>query len=508
MIIANEPPKGTRGPRSGISLPAEAFAGKAFNISDVFGANPARAVRLDAADGAIWAARLDYPDPTYPRTWVSEFYVKRVAARPVEFGTQLTCVMRGDCPPFDITRPNIVRNLIGRFSCEADGRQLTDSAEIIDRHDIDDFIHLLESPERKLPIIAVSEDECGNRLFNSDTLARMVAGAAHVFQLSNEGSWALTREIGKKLSTFSGAVRLYEAGLTDDMADPFQHPLWLYKGTQDPSLIKRLASRVLPAAFLRKEEHDQFPRFAFVQDIIARGTFGPKYPNPEANFAAASTLLRSSLDEVTEERDTFESLAHEEQDKRLAAEAEIERLQDEIRRLRSKCEALEYRVSQTSGAVETTTDARPLTSYDDLEDWARDNLGENIVIHPAALKDCRKNGHEGMMRRIADALIVIRDYWIPAKQNGGKDRRDLVNDKLQELGMEDSACFVNRDEAKKTPGYSVNYEGNTCVLYDHIKYGTGYDNANQIRIYYFWDGTRKKFVVGKMPSHLRNNLTN
>jgi len=48
----------------------------------------------------------------------------------------------------------------------------------------------------------------------------------------------------------------------------------------------------------------------------------------------------------------------------------------------------------------------------------------------------------------------------------------------------------------------------TRVLYDHLKYGTGYDNANQVRIYYFWDDEKQQHVVGKMPSHLPNNLTN
>lgn len=336
----------------------------------------------------------------------------------------------------------------------------------------------------------------------------MVAGAAHVFHITSDGAWALTREVGKRLSTFNGAVRLYEAGVTEDGTDPFHHPLWLYKGAPDPGLTKRLASRVLPAAFLRKDEHDQFPRFAFVRDLVARSAFAPRDVGVEANVVAKITLLESSLDEVTEERDTFESLAFEEQNKRLSAEAEIERLEGEVLRLKSKSEALEYRLHEQAGAADEVSQFdRELASYDDLEDWANDVLGNHMHIHAAALKDCRKNGHENMLQRISAALIVIRDYWIPAKFNGGIERWDALRNKLQELGMEDKPCFVDRDEAKRTPGYVVSYEGSSRVLYDHIKYGNGYDNANQIRIYYFWDEDRRIFVIGKMPSHLRNNLT-
>lgn len=112
-----------------------------------------------------------------------------------------------------------------------------------------------------------------------------------------------------------------------------------------------------------------------------------------------------------------------------------------------------------------------------------------------------------MLERMSAALIVIRDYVVPFRIHGGLERRALAREKLGELGMEDTPCFAVRDEAKRTPGYSVQYEGETWVLFDHIKYGNGYDNANQIRIYYFWDESRRRFVIGKMPSHLRNNLT-
>ncbi len=487
-----ERPKPAPHPRSGVRLPVEARAGQAFDITDEFGANPARAVRLDAKDGAIWAARLDFPDPQFSRTWVSEFYVKRVGAQPVEFGTQLTCVIRGECPPFDVTRPNIVRTIIRNLSAEADGRQLNDAAETIGPGEVPELVDLLQSRERRLPIVVISDNEAGERTIDPNTLARMVTGAAHVMHLTAEGSWALTREIGKRFSTFSGAVRLYQPGLTEEADSPFEHPLWLYKGASDPGLIKTIAARVLPAPFLQIEDEDQFLRFALVRKFAAQHAPVSKSPNLEASLRAENEMLKAACDEFVEERDTFESLAHEEQAKRLFVDAEIERLQEEIRKLRSKSETLEYRLQQQVVASdESTALYAPLASYEDLDDWAQETLGDHIYIHSAALKDCRKNGHAAMLQRITDALVVVRDYLIPAKREGGIERREALRKKLRELGMEDSQCFVDRDEAKRTPGYTVNYEGTSWVMYDHIKYGTGYDNANQIRIYYFWDAERK-----------------
>ena len=74
--------------------------------------------------------------------------------------------------------------------------------------------------------------------------------------------------------------------------------------------------------------------------------------------------------------------------------------------------------------------------------------------------------------------------------------------------MEDTPCFSNRNEAIRFSEYRIIHENADHILYDHIKYGNGYDNANQIRIYYVWLESEKIFLIGKMPSHLRNNHTN
>jgi len=219
-------------------------------------------------------------------------------------------------------------------------------------------------------------------------------------------------------------------------------------------------------------------------------------------------MLRLETKEAEEERDSWQSLAQEEQNNRLSAEAEIEQLKVDVIRLETKAATLEYHLENRSTRIITESRAdKPLTSYEDLDSWAEDVLGEHIYIHQMALKDCKKNGHPNMLKRVEKTLRAIRDYVVPAHLKGGLDLRELARSKLTEIGMEDKACFVDRDEARRTPGYSVQYENETRVLSDHIKYGNGYDNANQIRIYYFWDDRRKRFVIGKMPSHLPNNLT-
>jgi hypothetical protein len=311
------------------------------------------------------------------------------------------------------------------------------------------------------------------------------------------------------MSVFNGAARLYLPGLTEASEDQYQHPLWLFQSGGDEKFIKNMAARVLPLAFLQSSRELEFPRIAILRDAAARHAAAQRpVANQHERLKADLAIRNLEYTEALEERDSWQSLALEEQARRLASDAELESFKQANARIEAKARALEYQLAARAvTSNEQLKEDRPLKSYDDLEDWAEEVLGEHVYIHQAALKDCRKNGHNNMLQRISDALIVIRDYVVPARMNVGLDRRELAREKLAELGMEDTPCFVDRDEARRTTGYSVLYGGESQILYDHIKYGNGYDNANQIRIYYFWDGEAKRFVIGKMPTHLRNNLT-
>jgi hypothetical protein len=505
-----ETPRFGNGRRSGIRLPSEARKGETFDITDVLGANPAKAVRVDASDGALWAARLDWPDPQFPRTWVSEFFVQHRVGHLARFGAQLTCVIRGECPQFDITRPNVVSQVLQELSAESDGRALTEEVDRTERHEVSELVEFLYEPSRRLPMLVISETELGAPKVIPGPLARKIAGAAHIVHLSTEASWELTRAIGKRMSVFNGAVRLYLPGLTEEDEDPYQHPLWLLPDGPRPIFNKGMAARVLPAAFLAPGSQSDFPRYAYVRDILIKRSITKKpFADPLEQLRDENELLRLEIGVIQEDRDTWRSLAQEEQLKLTTENAEVERLKAEITKLEGKNKFLVFHLSNR--AVEPTTvekkhDAR-LESFDALESWAEEVLGDQVYIHEAALKDCKKNGHVNMLDKIEKALLVIRDYVIYSRLDGGHESRTFATNKLAELGMEDVPCFVNRDEAKRTAGYSVKYEGETRVLYDHIKFGNVPGNAKQVRIYYFWDNDRKRFVIGKMPSHLKNNLT-
>jgi hypothetical protein len=441
-------------PRSRVILPPQAWRGGNFDVTDVLGANPAKAVQVEASDGAIWAARVDWPDPTEPRTWVTELFTERRKGHLSRFGAQLTCVVRGESSPYDVTRPTVVRHVLEALSAEADNWALADTANVVDASEVCFLEELLYRPSRRLPVVAVSETDDKRYRIDPNVLARQIAGAAHIVHLTSEASWELTRAVGKRMSVFNGAVRLNLPGLSEETEDPYQHPLWLFEEGGTDRFIQSIATRVLPFAFLRNNGPDSFPRFSVLRDFAARDALARRVSSTELDrIRSEIEVLKIEFDEAAEERNAWQSLAHEEQGKRLGADAEIERLKAENARLEAKAIALQHRLeSRPDPAIKELKVERQLISYADLEDWAEEVLGEHVYIHQAALKDCKKNGHDNMLARVASALRVIRDYVVPFKMHGGLDRRALAREKLGELGMEDTPCFADRDEAKYAPG--------------------------------------------------------
>ena len=86
--------------------------------------------------------------------------------------------------------------------------------------------------------------------------------------------------------------------------------------------------------------------------------------------------------------------------------------------------------------------------------------------------------------------------------------RGIFDAKCRELGVEESACFSIIGNIKNFPEYSTSYGGQKRWMDRHIKYGNGYDLNSMFRIYFYWDDEEQILIIGSMPTHLDNQLTN
>lgn len=490
-------------------LPTEALEFKSFDTRGLEGHAPCHAIRLDDQQGSIWASRIDDPGsrPRVGEVWSTELFVERRANSVVRFGAQLMSRRPLNSASPHSTRPKLVYDLLRTLSAEADGESISESVTHITSRDTSRLLDLIYRPNRRLPIIAVSNNSQNGTQLDTGKLALRLSGAAHLVALDLEASWELTRLLGKRMSTFNGAVRIYMPGVVEEEEDPYQHPLWLAQSSgQSTRLINTIAEQVFPLGFRDSDGETRFWHLAQLRQAVSATEARRKIGSETDQLKSQIAALGHRVDELEETLETAEALEKIASENEKIARHEVAQLKKEINDLRKALYRYQHENTEQNNSQPIEKN-RPLKDYDDLEDWADEILGPNILLHSKALKDCKQNGHMDMLKRIESTLLAIRDHWIPYKIKGGLELRDAAIKALATLGVEDDCCFARREKAKEKPEYSVRDGNITRVLYDHFKYGTSRSNAEQFRIYYSWDGENQKLIIGKMPSHLPNDAS-
>jgi hypothetical protein len=124
----------------------------------------------------------------------------------VRFGTRLTCVTRGDDPPFTPSIPGLVRQLADTIGLTDYGQPILSVPILVeDRTSAEDLVNLLTDKRRTRPVFAISRTEIGT-IINANYLAGQCCGAGHVVAISSEASFALTDLLGREYSVYRGAV--------------------------------------------------------------------------------------------------------------------------------------------------------------------------------------------------------------------------------------------------------------------------------------------------------------
>lgn len=490
------------------SIPAEAFEGHPFEVGGG-GKHPAQAVRIDQSGIRIWAAQLDDPDKDIPRrTWVTEL-VCFEAEEKATFGVRLYNVTRGEDRPFSRSIPGVVKQIITNCGGMADSWPLFPQ-RVETQVDFDDFRELLLDPGRRLPVLVVSASSTVCSAVNGLALAQRLPGLVHLRAMTEETSWELTRWAGKSLSVFNGAARLYWPGFDLD-DNPYRHRLWLPRldgedADQKSDREDGIFELVIRSG-LRMAEHWDFPRFDALKQQAAEARLEAAKSNG-VNPAELLALYEAEIDDLyarleytTAEHAAFVQLA--DQDLRDSQQA-LNESKAENSFLKARIASLES-ASKIKG--QGLSDEM-LTEYQEIEEWAGKHLAGPIWVAPKAIRETKKNGQFRDLALFSQTLLMLRDLFVPMKKEPSETRFLEYQSWLTENGVEDQPCFANRDAIRGFPEYSVNYLGETLWCENHLKYGSGRDPRGLFRIYYHWHEESQTLVIGHMPSHLDNMMTN
>lgn len=486
------------------AVPDDAETGAPFDVGGG-GAPVARAVALDIDQGRIWSAAIDDPDASHVgRTWITEITIVEQQGA-VHFGTRLLNFTRGEDQPFSPSIPRLARDLIAELPCLADGEMLRDETKVIATpDDLDAMCELLERPGRRLPVILLAEGVSRPPFSSLETLTRRLAGAAHVLGISDECTWLLRRRVGRDLSVFDGAVRMYRPGLRLDEADPYDHPLWLPRPDLPPGDGGPVVTRVL-ATGIAKGTTD-YPRFDAVRQAAAQRTIdnqpaGTSDTEMARRYELQNETLRSQLQDLRDEQNQWLADAERE---RASAEHQIAELRAEVRSHRAQNEMLRVAVASGGGPSER----EPLADFAEFGTWAAKNLSPRIWFSPKAIKAAERTGQYRDPVAVGEALFALDDIYVPMRWHPDDELHRRWQERLTELGLSLTPCFTRDGDLQRFPEYSVQYRGERRWCDLHLKHGNGADPKSAFRVYFHWDEREGVLLVGHLPSHLANNMTN
>ena len=492
--------------RAGGALPQEALEGKSFSTDDV-GARRIEGIAIESP--RYWTLRFDDDDRTVAsRSWVIETALaEQDNDGPVLFGLRLQCIARGENPLYDRSIPAFARDVIAACDARLDGRKVTLTPWVIDTKDeVDQLVELLRLENRTADVVVLSLPEHSNylsdELVSSERLARDLAGAAHVVVISGQAAFHLSDRVGREFSVFHQAVRTYRPGFDPDTEAPFAHPLGLADRIRNwdggPDAYRRfIASEALRRTVEGTDALKRLPTFAEAKRTAAelrrRSAQQSGSSNEEILALAEEEIEQLKKDLVSQKQESGELLEVAEAEREVA-EVEMQRLQGMLYHLQQRIRSLE-----TSDGEQADTEIPD--NLAELEQWAVRHLAGRVELHNRALRGAKDSEYEDVAV-VYQSLLLLRDYYVPMRQEGGSELKQAFDLRCQELGIEEQQSFSGNRAGEQGDTYFVRMGHRRVELDRHLKKGNSREPRYCFRLYFFWDDTTSQVVVGWLPSHL------
>jgi hypothetical protein len=442
---------------------------------------------ISSQSGELIRLTWAYPVDADPHLeWRNEIRIGRVQnACPVEHLISVGSIDYKIAPAhLSLGSPGIIRQLCTENLVKVGEMSVKATPYALSADNIDQFIELLLSEKRRLPIVFTSpyaSDE-PNEL-DVEAMARNLSGVAVIVNLHDrEVTWDIADRVGKTLSCFDGGARIYWPGFSLEQ-DPRSHRLYL------GAKIRAVGS----VSVARSIERSIFAvsAFRFVSDsrlnAIAREAEQAERHQRVENQKAASG-------------ENWESYALELDKKLTEASETISALQRENENLRANQQVFfSSRVpGETEEASEVDEELPPPESVEAACVRAQEGC-KNLIFLESALSGAK----ECPFRRPAEVLGALEDLDQIAATEGGDILRQLRD---RGWGKRSSMHISDTTRARYGNYYQFHYDGRRQYFEPHITIGSG-DPNSCASIHFLVDRERKKIVIGHVGKHLPNTRT-
>ena len=386
---------------------------------------------------------------------------------------------------YSIRPPNIIRDLCQRDVLVGDMR-VRAAVYPLREDGVDDFVALLQSEHRRLPILLLSPYANGEKSdLDAEGIARALAGVAIVTEADTPATTrALAAQLGL-LGCYNGAARIYWPGFRrgDDIR---RHPLML--GSRIGLLEPNRAANSLQRSII------SVAAFRFAPDPRISAIISQSEANTRAE------RIQNAADEFTWEGLAISLAADLDQQKQ-----ELEALRAENENLRANQASLLAYVNQQDDDEETevaTSDVEPTTVLEAVE------LAIDSCQHLLFLDSARTSAEKSPFKRpqeIYDSLCLMNNVahtW--ARNKGGEDLKTMLRE--AGLGKRVRSAISQTSRGKWGSDYTFRYEGEDRLFEWHVTLGS--KSADTCAsIHFLPDDTKGKLVIAHVGRHLTNTLT-
>ncbi|GAB2182146.1 hypothetical protein DLREEDagrD3_23690 [Denitratisoma sp. agr-D3] len=393
--------------------------------------------------------------------------------------------------------PRVIRDIARLRSIRLEGHPYNLTPELVGAEHVELLVSEMTDSTRPYPIVLVSRRVHDDvPLVNSNELAERLAGVAKVYELADKwAAFSLTEEVGKTLSCFGGAVRLYWPRF-NDKADPVTHPLWMPWQFKDADATERtlgsICNMVFDAAAFRHVEPIAISRIRSVAEREARET-------------ARNSGTKS-------EHELLDDLIEVER-KLTAAQASNAELVQENKILRENAAAI---VAHTAWKDLTPPASQVQAPVSVPEPVVPANVEEAVQQAEARFKNVRflPSAHSSASaspykqpERVQEALAALEEVasiWANTVGSGkaGGSLRQL----FKARGFDYADDVSQTSKSKWGSEYTATYNGQELDISPHITLGAKQPDTC-ISIHWAWHKEEKIALVAHVGRHKTNTKT-
>ncbi|MDN5923981.1 MAG: hypothetical protein L0H70_03160 [Xanthomonadales bacterium] len=471
-------------------------------------------------ESGVWAMQAETLDAQVAgRRWRVELVLIEDPSAAPAISITLSAIGPADRPAPDPTIPGLAGDLIDGIGLIdlRDGSNLSTKSTMVNTPDeVQRLVEQLESPQRQHPIIVLSQyrkDGTTKTMLDADVLAAKLRGLSHVVVLGLEhhASWTLTDLLSKRFSVFGAAVRLFRPKFTTEDA-PSDHPYWTPHVLDEQGLLLRHVEAQLlresASSSLRVlESRETIPAFDDVQRMMLTRRI-EHMRNKAAETAATAPVqtrvaeLETTLRDANDLADLFAKDKDRLSVRVTQLSGERDNLNSKVIYLQDRVRELEQRLA---GALADEQVTIPDT-WEDLEEWAKECLGDRVVLTPKAIHAARNSPFEDISFAYK-VLLFLANIYVPSKRGELDGGKQLLDSTKAELGVEVGPVGTAVSSQRYKDTYSSTYKGKRARLDMHVQGSSNRDPRHGFRLYFHWDAQDQCVVVGWFPSHLDNTLS-